>query len=183
MSSLSTLQHRRHSARTHRGLVREINEDAVLARPDIGVWVVSDGMGGHVGGDLASQAVIEAVAALPSDLEPAAVMQAARAAVHAAHTTIVEEAARQGNVTIGATVVLLVLAEEHFACLWAGDSRLYRLRDGMLVMISVDHSVVGELVEAGRLTWAEAEKHPAANQITRAVGIGETLELDKRRGD
>ena len=183
MPPLSTTSLRRYSARTHVGLVRKVNEDAILALPELGVWVVSDGMGGHAGGDFASQSVVEALATLPLDLEPTEVMHAAREALHAAHRAILDEAARQGNVTIGATVVVLVLASEHFMCLWAGDSRLYRLRGGQLEMLSIDHSVVGKLVEEGHLTWAEAEHHPQANQITRAVGVGEALEIDKRRGE
>ena len=183
MPLLSTTSPRRYSARTHVGLVRQVNEDSVLALPELGVWLVSDGMGGHAGGDFASQSVVEALATLPLDLDPTEVMHAAREALHAAHRAILKEADRRGGVTIGATVVMLVLASEHFMCLWAGDSRLYRLRGGQLEMLSVDHSIVGQLVEEGRLTWAEAEHHPQANQITRAVGVGEALEIDKRRGD
>ncbi|MEL6479424.1 MAG: protein phosphatase 2C domain-containing protein [Pseudomonadota bacterium] len=174
---------RRYSARTHVGLVRSVNEDSVLAIPELGIWVVSDGMGGHAGGDFASQSVTEALAMIPLDLDPASTMHAARDALHAAHLNIREEAARQGGATIGATAVVLVLAGEHFVCLWVGDSRLYRLRGGRVEMLSSDHSVVGEMVEEGRLTWAEAELHPQANQITRAVGVGEELMIDKRRGD
>ncbi|MEM0923750.1 MAG: protein phosphatase 2C domain-containing protein [Pseudomonadota bacterium] len=174
---------RRYSARTHVGLVRSVNEDAVLAIPELGIWVVSDGMGGHDGGDYASQSVTEALAMIPLDLDPASTMHAAREALQIAHRNIRQEAARRGGATIGATVVVLVLAGEHFVCLWAGDSRLYRLRSGRIEMLSSDHSVVGELVEQGQLTWDEAELHPHSNQITRAVGVGEELVIDKRRGD
>ncbi|WP_232830560.1 PP2C family serine/threonine-protein phosphatase [Oceanicella sp. SM1341] len=170
-------------ARTHPGLVREVNEDAVLARPHPGLWAVSDGMGGHAGGDFASRTVVETLDALPAWLGPAELMHAARDAVQEAHARIAAEAAARGGVTIGATVVILVLAGAHFLCLWAGDSRLYRLRAGALELLSLDHSVVGEMVEAGALTWEEAEHHPQANQITRAVGVGEVLEIDKRRGE
>lgn len=183
MTLPSTTTLRSYSARTHVGLVRKVNEDAILSLPELGVWVVSDGMGGHAGGDFASQSVVETLAALPHDLEPADVMHAARTALHTAHQVVQDEAARQNNVTIGATVVMLVLAQGHFMCLWAGDSRLYRLRGTTFEMISHDHSVVGEQVAEGRMTWAEAEHHPHANQITRAVGVGETLEIEKRRGE
>lgn len=176
-------QARRSSARTHVGRVREVNEDAILSMPRPGVWAVSDGMGGHDAGDFASRAVVEALGALPPDLAPSEAMHAAREAVQAAHRRIGAESARRGGATIGATVVILVLAGEHFLCLWAGDSRLYRLRGGRLEMLSLDHSVVGEMVERGELTWAEAERHPQANRITRAVGVGPRLEIDKRRGE
>ncbi|MEJ8472487.1 PP2C family protein-serine/threonine phosphatase [Roseibium algae] len=183
MTQSSLLGRRCHSATTHVGYVRKINEDAILSRPELGLWVVSDGMGGHTGGDFASQTVVSAMNQLPVDLEPSEIMQEARTALHKAHTTIKTEAARRGNGMIGATAVLLVLSEEHFMCLWVGDSRLYRLRNDVLDMISFDHSVVGELVEQGRLTWSEAAQYPNSNQITRAVGVGDVLEIDKRRGD
>lgn len=182
MNRRSLAAQKRHSARTHVGYVRKVNEDAILTRPDLGLWAVTDGMGGHTGGDFASQTVVEALDRLPAQLEPAEVMREARKALHAAHSQIKAEANRRGTGQIGATVILLVLSEEHFMCLWVGDSRLYRLRDGVLEMISVDHSVVGELVEQGYLTWAEAANHPNSNQITRAVGVGDALEIDKRRG-
>lgn len=174
---------RAHSARTHVGRVRKVNEDSILLRPDIALWVVSDGMGGHIGGEFASQAIVEALNELPSDLQPADVMTEARTALHQAHARIKDEAGRRAQGTIGATVVLLALSHEHFLCLWVGDSRLYRLREGVLSMVSFDHSVVGELVEQGQMTWEEADKSDISNQITRAVGVGDVLEIDKRRGN
>jgi serine/threonine protein phosphatase PrpC len=181
LSKKTTIKH--YSAQTHVGLVREVNEDAIIALPQLGIWVVSDGMGGHDGGDFASQTVINTLAALPYNLAPTDIVHATRNALNMAHRAIRQEANKRGNVTIGATVTLLVLTEEHFMCLWAGDSRLYRLRGDHFEMISVDHSVVGEMVEAGQLTWSEAASHPEGNHITRAVGVGNTLEIDKRRGD
>ena len=76
-----------------------------------------------------------------------------------------------------------MLANGHFVGLWAGDSRIYLLRGGEIQMLSSDHSVVAELVLAGQMTWDEAEQHPQSNAITRAVGVGEELELDKVRGE
>ena len=171
------------SAKTHVGLVRDVNEDAIVSLPHLGLWAVADGMGGHYGGDFASQTVIEALLDLPEDLPPGEMVTATRAALQSAHEAIRAESARMGGAIMGATVVLLVIAEGHFLCLWAGDSRLYRLRGDRFEMVSLDHSVVGEMVEAGQLTWDEAEKHQKSNQITRAVGVSEWLEIDKRRGD
>ena len=173
----------RYSARTHVGAVRTVNEDAILAMPELGIWAVSDGMGGHSAGDFASQTIIETIAALSPDLDASEKMHATRDAIQRAHQMICDEAESRGGVTIGATVVVLIVAGEHFLCLWVGDSRLYRLRGGVTEMLSQDHSLVAQLVEDGHLTWAEAENHPQANAITRAVGVGKPLEIDKRRGD
>jgi len=172
----------RHNAVTHVGKVRKINEDSVLALEDQKIWVVADGMGGHAGGDFASQTVIDAVAMIPLGLEPAEKMQALRCSILNAHSTILAEIAARGATTIGAAVVSLMISGDHFVCFWAGDCRLYRLRDGEIELLTSDHSIVAELVHAGQLTWDEAEKHPQSNAITRAVGVGDELELDKIRG-
>lgn len=173
----------RYNATTHVGRVRKVNEDSVLSLPDQGVWVVSDGMGGHAAGDFASQTVVEAIAMLPPDQPPGELMRAVRGAILTAHRLIQEEASRRDGATIGATVVALILTDGHFVALWAGDSRLYRLRDGKIEMLSTDHSLVAELVLSGQLSWDEAERHPQSNAITRAVGVGSDLEVDKVRGE
>lgn len=173
----------RYSAISHVGLVRKINEDSVLASPDVRIWAVADGMGGHAAGDVASRIVIDSLAVLPPGLEPAELMQAVREALHRAHAQIQQEAAARDVDTMGATVVALLLADGHFVAFWAGDSRLYRFRDGEVEMLTSDHSAVAELVEAGEMTWDEAELHPMSNIVTRAVGVGEALQLDKVRGE
>ncbi|MCV2864485.1 PP2C family protein-serine/threonine phosphatase [Albidovulum sediminicola] len=175
--------HVRFSATTHVGRVRKLNEDSILAMPEQDVWVVSDGMGGHEGGEFASQCVVDAVAMLPPGLEPREKMQELRAAITRAHGVIRQEADRRGVTTIGATVVSLMLANGHFLCFWAGDSRLYRLRDGEIEVLTTDHSLVAEFVLSGQMTWDEADAHPQSNAITRAVGVGDELELDKIRGE
>ncbi|MFY0648680.1 PP2C family protein-serine/threonine phosphatase [Sulfitobacter geojensis] len=173
----------RYSVQSHVGLKRKVNEDAVLALPELNIWVVSDGMGGHAAGDYASRLIADMAAGIPLDLAPGDRLQALRDTLHEAHRLIRAEAASQGIDVIGATVVALLLAEGHFAALWAGDSRLYRLRDGEIEMLTTDHSVVAALVEAGHMSWDEAEHHPQSNAITRAVGVGDELELEKIKGD
>lgn len=172
----------RYNGKTHIGRVRKVNEDSILLMPDQQIWVVSDGMGGHEGGDFASRVVVDAIAVLPPDLAATEKLGQIRQALQAAHQTIHAEADTR-HATMGATVVALVLADGHFGALWAGDSRLYRLRDGKIDLLTTDHSIVAVLVEAGQLTWDEAAHHPQSNAITRAVGVGEVLELDKIRGD
>ncbi|MEP5729419.1 MAG: protein phosphatase 2C domain-containing protein [Sulfitobacter sp.] len=173
----------RYSVQTHVGLKRKVNEDAVLALPESDIWLVSDGMGGHAAGDYASRLIADLTAGIPVDLVPGDRLHALRETIQEAHRLIRAEATSRGIEVIGATVVGLILADGHFAALWAGDSRLYRLRDGEIEMLTTDHSVVAALVQNGQMTWDEAEKHPQSNAITRAVGVGDTLELDKIRGD
>lgn len=169
-------------AQTHVGLKRKVNEDAILALPEHDIWLVSDGMGGHQAGDFASALIVDAVASLPLGLDPAAKMHGLRDRIQGAHRAIQAEAAARGGSTIGATVVALILANGHFLGLWAGDSRIYRLRNGMIELLTSDHSSVADYVLAGKMDWDEAEQHPHSNAITRAVGVGEELELDKVRG-
>lgn len=180
---MNTQRDFRYTVQTHTGLVRKVNEDAVLALPDHDIWLVSDGMGGHDAGDYASRLVADSVAMIPVGLDPAARMHALRDAIQAAHATIVAEAARRGGGTIGATVAALLMAPGHFVALWAGDSRIYRVRDDQLEMITSDHSAVAEYVLAGQMSWDEADQHPQSNAITRAVGVGDEIEIDKVRGD
>ena len=172
----------RYNAKTHVGHVRSVNEDAILAVPSQNIWLVAAGMGGHAAGDFASRLIADTVAMLPDGLEPAEKMQALRAAIQQAHNIIVSEAEERGSGTIGATVVALMMANNHFVAFWAGDSRLYRLRAGHIEMLTTDHSVVADLVLSGEISWDEAEQHPQSNAITRAVGVGDVLELDKIRG-
>lgn len=180
---MNNLQKVRFSATSHVGKVRKVNEDSIVSLPDHGIWVVSDGMGGHEAGDFASQAVVDAIAMVDPYLEPGEMIRALRAAIMRAHDLIIAEAEQRGGGTIGATVVTLVLTAGHFASFWAGDSRLYRLRDGHIEMLTSDHSLVAALVENGQMSWDEAELHPQSNAITRAVGVGDELELDKVRGE
>lgn len=172
----------RFSATTHVGHKRKINEDSILTLPEQRIWVVSDGMGGHAGGDYASQTVVDSIAMVDADLSPAELMPALRGAVRQAHETICREGEARGA-TIGATVVAFTIANGHFAAFWAGDSRLYRLQAGEIELLTTDHSVVAAFVQAGQMSWDEAELHPQSNAVTRAVGVGDELELDKIRGE
>ncbi|MBO9413464.1 MULTISPECIES: protein phosphatase 2C domain-containing protein [unclassified Ruegeria] len=173
----------RYSARSHVGLKRKLNEDAVLALPEESLWMVADGMGGHEGGDYASRLVADMVAAIPPGLPPADRLVKLRDVLQQAHSAIRQEAETRGGKTMGTTVACMMLANGHFVGLWAGDSRIYLLRDNRIQMLTTDHSVVADLVLAGQMSWDEAEQHPQSNAINRAVGVGDVLELDKIRGE
>ncbi|MGH7040891.1 MAG: PP2C family protein-serine/threonine phosphatase [Acetobacteraceae bacterium] len=168
-------------ATTHVGARRTHNEDTLVNRPDLGLWAVADGAGGHAAGEVASGMIAAALEAIPPDASPTELLSQVRARIDATHTALREEAERRGpDVTIASTVVVLVVREDHFACLWAGDSRAYLLRDGALLQISHDHSLVQELVDSGAISAEEAEHHPHANVITRAVGAAmDDVALDK----
>jgi serine/threonine protein phosphatase PrpC len=172
------------AVRTHVGCRRRINEDAVLSRPELGVWAVADGMGGHDAGEVASALVVESLAKLGPGLAPAERAAAAGRALAGVNKLLIAMASEgSGGRTIGSTVVALLAGEAAFVCLWAGDSRIYRARAGALQQLTRDHSLVQELVDLGEIAQADAERHPNANVITRAVGVDATLELDTVEGD
>jgi len=161
--------------RTDPGKVRPLNEDSAVALPERGVWAVADGMGGHERGDVASRLVTDRLARLPPTANGQELLRAVRSTLADCHRELREQAA--GSLC-GCTVVVLLAVDAHFACLWAGDSRLYRLRAGRLDQLTRDHSLVQELIDQGQLTPEAARTHPWRNRITRAVGIGDRLELD-----
>lgn len=168
---------------THRGTVRKRNEDAFVDRSDIGVWAVADGAGGHGAGDVASAAATAALADLPPGLSAAEVLAQVRLRLAAVHAELQRRAGEQpdGNL-LATTIVVLMIRADHFACLWAGDSRAYLLRAGQLMRMTVDHSLVQEMVASGSLAPEDAESHPQANIITRAIGSQDALQLDKVAG-
>ena len=169
----------RTSAATHRGAVRALNEDNYVNRPDLGLWAVADGAGGHQAGDVASRIIADRLKAVPAGLDAAELLTEVRLQLAHAHDALWIEAARRGpHAMLVSTIVVLLVRDGHYACLWAGDSRAYLLRGGRLRQLTRDHSLVQELFDAGSISAAEAEHHPAANVITRAVGA-EGLELEK----
>jgi serine/threonine protein phosphatase PrpC len=172
------------ASRTHVGLKRKLNEDRVLERPECGLWVVADGMGGHDAGEVASSAIVSALAEIPVSADPDVLVASAQEALRGVNASL-RQLARSDirPKTIGSTVVGLALAEAEYRCFWAGDSRAYRARGAELVQITRDHSLVQDLVDAGLVDGADAEKHPDAHVITRAVGAAKELEIDCVSGE
>ncbi|PPQ33359.1 PP2C family protein-serine/threonine phosphatase [Rhodopila globiformis] len=168
-------------AATHPSAGRSYNEDAFVDRPALGLWAVADGAGGHEGGQMASGMLRSALEAIPESVSAAELLAEVRAGIEATHISLRALAERDGRPILGAsTIVVLMLRDEHFACLWAGDSRCYLLRDGVLQQITHDHSLVQELVDSGAIHPEDAEAHPQGNVITRAVGADmDELVLDK----
>lgn len=169
--------------RTHVGCVRKLNEDRMLSRPEVGLWAVADGMGGHQAGDLASGMLVDALAGVELLGSGYAFLDEVQESVQRVNRTLVAHArlSRPGTV-IGSTLVVLLAYEGHFACLWAGDSRAYLLRDERMEQITRDHSMVQELIDSGALNRADASSYGRSNVITRAVGVNDRLALDVTNG-
>lgn len=176
------------SSRTDVGMVRLHNEDAVLDRPEAGLWAVADGMGGHSAGDVASAMIVERLQTLDTAQPLSRLVEQAETTLEAVNAELRRLATTREAATIGSTVVALIAHGAHAVCLWAGDSRAYRLRDGVLEQLTQDHALVADLVDRGVLSAEQAENHPQSNLVTRAVGAADTLKLDLeimrlRRGD
>jgi serine/threonine protein phosphatase Stp1 len=171
-------------SRTHVGLRRKVNEDSMLARTDRGLWAVADGMGGHDAGDVASAMVTDALLRLPIVYGLDALVESAIGALNKVnHDLIAMASSDHGGRTIGSTVVGLAISGGQYRCFWAGDSRAYRIRGEQIVRLTRDHSLVQDLVDAGMLEPQEAENHPNASVITRAVGVVEELRIETVSGD
>jgi serine/threonine protein phosphatase Stp1 len=171
-------------SRTHVGCRRKVNEDSLAVRTDRGLWAVADGMGGHEAGDVASSKVTEALLRLPVVYGLDSLVESVVGALQRVNAELIELAGSSDiKRRIGSTVVGLASSGGDFRCFWAGDSRAYRIRDGQIEQISRDHSMVQDLVDAGLLAPEDAENHPNANIITRAVGVNEQLKVDMVQGE
>lgn len=161
------------------GNKRAHNEDAVLDCPGLGLWVVADGMGGHQSGDFASRLVVDSL----SGMIPAENLDDWVGLVCNQLIKVNKELRQyaselqQGSI-VGTTVVALLAREEQCAVIWAGDSRLYRLRDGGFEKLTRDHTLIDELMDSGLISREAATQQIGANVITRAVGGQEDLALD-----
>lgn len=164
------------AVRTDRGLRRARNEDTPLARPDLQLFAVADGMGGHAGGDRASQTAIATLAASfgagSGDCGSREVATRLRAAFAAANQAILVAAEEDpANHGMGTTLTALcALPDDTTVIGHVGDSRAYRLRDGALEQLTTDHTWVQQQVDEGQLTEAQARDHPYSSMLTRVLG-------------
>jgi serine/threonine protein phosphatase PrpC len=162
---------------THTGMVRERNEDSCLVRTDIGLWAVADGMGGHEAGDLASQIVVRSLDGISDPASSADLLKQCEDRIFRANQEIMEISRSRRGAIIGTTAAILLVREQHYACVWAGDSRVYLIKGGSIRQVSRDHTEVEQLVAAGTLSREDAENWPN-NVITRAIGVAEDPELE-----
>ena len=179
---------------TDKGLRRSINEDCVLVRDDLSLFVVADGMGGHAAGEVASQEVVDGIAAfvmatqamspdqtwpIPFDLEQTVNANRLNAGFRMGNRRLASQIATSNELQGMATTAVAVLIEGASATLaHVGDSRAYRLRDGQLDRLTRDHSWVEEQIRVGALTEEAARQHPWRNIVTRALSGSEDLEVD-----
>jgi serine/threonine protein phosphatase PrpC len=163
------------AAATHVGRVRTSNQDAYVEHKPAGLWAVADGMGGYRDGDVAARMVCEALAKLEAGLAFEDAIDAIREAMSSVNSQLHRASIRAINpVMSGSTVAMLLTRRTSAAIIWAGDSRVYRWRHGVLTQLTTDH------------TWAAELNLPPSNDeadhaITRAVGGEDTLLLDVRR--
>jgi serine/threonine protein phosphatase PrpC len=159
------------------GLRRESNQDRLLAEAPL--FVVADGMGGHLGGEVAAAVAIEVFRKHGALYCETDVTAGLRALVAEANRRVFEESkAKLEYKGMGTTVIAALVHDDAVTLAHVGDSRAYLLRDGELKVLTSDHSYVNELLQMGALTAAQAEKHPHASLITRAVGTREEVEAD-----
>jgi PPM family protein phosphatase len=179
---------------TDKGLRRTSNEDSHCERPEIGLFVVADGMGGHVAGEVASREAVDAIQAFiedtasadknrtwPFPFEPSLTLEANRlkAAFKLANRKIASAIADSSDLRGMATTASALLAGQKTACVaHVGDSRVYVLHNGQLEQLTHDHSWVEEQVRAGTMSPSAARQHPWRNVVTRALSGGEDPEVD-----
>ena len=174
-------QRYRSAARTHVGAVRKRNEDAVLNRPEIGLWAVADGAGGHQRGDYASERIIAALGDVAPPPSAALLIDDVKTCLRRANRELLAKAVEIGpGVLICSTVMVVLIADARFCCLWAGDSRCYLLRAGALRQVSHDHSYVQDLVDRGEIGPEVAADHPLANIVTNLLGAEVRFTLEER---
>ncbi len=166
-----------HWSGTDTGLQRRANEDSLLVRSPL--FVVADGMGGAQAGEVASRVAVDTFnGGLTDSSDPEGSLAAQ---VTQANTHINELShQRPEHAGMGTTITVLYVGEQEVSVAHVGDSRAYCLRDGELLRLTDDHSLVDELIRQGRLTPEEAEEHPQRSVITRALGPESTVEVDVR---
>lgn len=157
------------AAFTDVGVIRTVNEDSYMTNDHQAHWVVADGMGGHSAGDVASQAVVKALQPIEQKPLFSDFVDDIEDCLVDINNHLLELAAEDKKV-VGTTVAGFALRESHCLYYWVGDSRIYRLRAGQFMQLSIDHTYTEEMVQKGELKPEQVRDHPQKNVITRAVG-------------
>lgn len=157
------------------GLVRRMNEDACLDASERGIWAVADGMGGHACGDTASRMIVEALAQVTVPQSLLLFVQAVKGCLQSVNQALRAAAARRGVAVIGSTVVVVLAIDGDCAVLWAGDSRVYLLRQGVLQQLTRDHSQVAEAALASGASGSAGGVAGVAGAASVAGAAGSSL--------
>jgi protein phosphatase len=165
------------AGQTVTGKVRKHNEDAILVRDEVGLWVVADGLGGHSAGDYASTMIVERLGALPRNGSVFDFIEAIEDTLVQINADLLQTAAIRGVDLIGSTVVVLVHDRDFMLCGWVGDSRAYCFEENRLRQITRDHVHGGE-DEVTQFGAAAAAPQAGSGVLTRAVGAEEQLFVD-----
>jgi len=161
------------------GKVRDVNEDAYLENPESGLWAVADGMGGHLAGDEASKAVVDALRSVSARDSLEALSADVMACLQNTNTELLRRAQeKKQNQIMGSTVVVMLAVGKHCASIWAGDSRLYRYRDGLLSQLTRDHSLGSEMSPQNPISHDALANRSQSNIVTRALGAVPQLAVD-----
>ena len=171
----------RSAAHSDAGRVREVNEDAFYSDSEQGLWAVADGMGGLARGDYASGVVVDAFFHFMKASSIAGCVRDIETRLREAHANCRNSFKGKGkekSERVGSTVAALYCYGGYGFLLWAGDSRVYRLRNNELELLTTDHTVAQDKIASGAMTPEKAARHPSAHVLTRAVGVHQTLHLD-----
>ena len=169
----------RSSARSTVGNVRELNEDAFLEKPEIGLWAVADGMGGHLAGDEAARAIVDALQSIPPGQTIEMFTAEVSACLERTNAELLRRAReKDAHQIMGSTVVVMLAVDGHCVSLWAGDSRLYRWRGGLLSQLTRDHSMASEIALQPPGFPDTPTADVQSNIVTRALGAEPDLALD-----
>lgn len=170
------MTHYQSAGRTDTGKIRAHNEDAILLRDDVGLWVVADGLGGHAAGDYASTMIVERLAALPRFGDVVDFIEAIEDELANINADLLRSAVERGVDLIGSTVVVLVHDDDCMLCGWVGDSRAYCFEDDRLRQLTEDHvyGMKDDLTQLNR----NAVAAPPVGALTRAIGAEPQLFVD-----
>ncbi len=160
---------------THVGHTRRVNEDAFFVSEAEGLWLVADGIGGHGNGDKASAAVVEHVKSYCQGNSVEESLAEITSRLRQAHQACRNMA---GTCRPSTTVAALIIFQSKAILIWAGDSRIYRLRRGELALLTEDHNLAQQRYRRGELSREAAQRLKSANVLTRAVGVHQDLHLD-----
>ncbi len=170
----------RSAAMSHCGVRHRENEDSCLDRPEVGLWAVADGMGGHAEGHIASRTLCRALGRIPASGSLPELAMAVEAAIAEANDALlVRGTSAHPPTLIGTTVAVLAIHSGYGVCTWCGDSRVHLVRDGEAFLLTRDHSLVQEMLDRGEIDRDGARDHRAGHIVSRAVGVGNVAEIER----